>query len=139
MPGQAKQQVALSIKVARVLDEYTLVINKGANDGIKAGHRFLVYSLGEEIIDPDTQNSLGNLEVVKGTGKVTHIQPTMATIQSDMKTSPAKTIRRIKKNDPWGISAIVSALGTDEVVEETLPTQTVPFEAPEINDIARPI
>ena len=139
MPENAEQKTELVIKVAKVRDEYCLVINKGSNDGIKVGQRFLIYSLGEEIVDPDTQKSLGQLEIVKGTGKVTHLQPTMATIQSDMRTSPSKIIRRIKKKDPFGLGALSSVFGTDEVVEEALPTETVPFEGPEVNDIAKPI
>jgi hypothetical protein len=114
-----------------------LVLNKGSNDGLKVGQRFLIYAIGEEIIDPDTQKSLGQLEIVKGSGKITHLQPTMATIQSDMKTPPSKIIRRIKKNDPFGLGSLARAFGTDEVVEESLPTETVPFENPEVNDIAK--
>lgn len=139
MPEKAEQKIELSINVAKVRDDYTLVLNKGSNDGIKPGQRFLIYSMGEEIIDPDTQKSLGQLEIVKGTGKVTHLQPTIATIQSDMKSPPSKAIRRIKKKDPFGIGGLSSMFGSDEVIEETLPTETVPFENPELNDIAKPI
>lgn len=139
MPENAEQKTGLVFKVAKVRDEYCLVINKGSNDGVQVGQRFLIYTLGEEIYDPDTQKSLGQLEIVKGTGKVTHLQPTMATIQSDMRTSPSKIIRRIKKNDPFGLGTLARALGTDEVVEESLPTETVPFEDTEVNDIAKPI
>lgn len=137
MTEQTEQKIELSIKVANVRDEYTLILNKGSNDGIKPGQRFLIYSLGEEIIDPDTQKSLGKLEIVKGTGKVTHIQPTMATIRSDMKTPPSKAIRRIKRKDPFG--GLAGIFGTDEAIEETLPTETVPFDEPAMNDIAKPI
>jgi hypothetical protein len=139
MPESTEQKTELVIKVAKVRDEYCLVLNKGSNDNLKVGQRFLIYSIGEEIIDPDTQKSLGQLEIVKGTGKITHLQPTMSTIQSDMKTSPSKTIRRIKKQDPFGLGRLSSVLGTNEVVEETLPTEAVPFENPVVNDLAKPI
>ncbi len=137
MTDKIERQVKLSIKVAKVIDSYSLVISKGSDDSIKPGQRFLIYSVGEEIIDPDSQESLGKLEIVKGTGKVTHIQPKMATIQSDMQTPASKTIRRIKKNDPFG--NLVGIFGRDEVIEESLPTETMPFEDPEVNDIAKPI
>ena len=139
MLENAEKKTGLVIKVAKVRDKYCLVINKGSNDGIKVGQRFLAYSLGEEIVDPDTKKSLGQLEIVKGTGKVTHLQSTMATIQSDMKTSPSKIIRRIKKKDPFGLGALSGALGRDEIIEESLPTETVPFHGIEVNDIAKPI
>ena len=59
----------ISIKVVKLLDEYKIVINKGANDGIKVGQVFLVYKEDEELFDPDTNESLGRLEIVKGKGK----------------------------------------------------------------------
>lgn len=139
MPENTKQKIELLIKVAKVRDEYCLVLNKGSKNGLKVGQRFLIYSIGEEIFDPDTKESLGQLEIVKGTGKVTHLQPTMATIQSDMKTSLSKTITRIKKKGPYGLSSFAGILGTDEVIEENLPTETVAFENPGVNDIAKPI
>ena len=62
-------------KVVKILDDYKLAINAGAKDQISLGQKFLIYSLSdEEIIDPDTNQSLGYLEIVKGTGIVTHVQ-----------------------------------------------------------------
>ena len=75
-----------SFKVVKVIDEFTLVINIGSDDEIEKGQRFLVYSISpDDIIDPDTNESLGKLEIVKGTGTVTHVQEKMATIESSEK------------------------------------------------------
>ncbi|MEG1256858.1 hypothetical protein [Clostridium sp.] len=72
-------------KIVKIKSSTEIVINAGSEDGIKDYQRFLVYSLdGEEIIDPDTGKSLGNLEVVKGTGIATFIHEKMCTITSDM-------------------------------------------------------
>ncbi len=120
-------------KVVEILDGgYKLVINAGANQGIKSGNRFLVYTLSEhEIIDPDTKESLGYLEIVKGTGKVTHVQEKMCTIESDVfETTPSTTITR-RKNPLFG------AYGITE--EQSSSKSHIPFEDPKINDFAKQI
>lgn len=71
-------------KIAKVLNEFTIVLNAGSNQGIKENQRFLVYTTdGDEVFDPDTKELLGKLEVVKGTGTVTFLQLKMCTIKSD--------------------------------------------------------
>ena len=56
----------------------------------------LVYGEGGEIFDPDTKKPLGKLEIVKGTGRVVHVQPKMCTIRTDMeeysKTKKEKSV-----------------------------------------------
>lgn len=125
------------ISVAKVIDEYTIVLNQGYEDGIEMGQRFLIYSIGEEIIDPETKENLGKLEIVRGTGKVTHLQERIATIGSDMKTPPQKTIRKSK---PGGLASVARlySFGSEEI-EEYLPPQSVRFEYAEVGDFAKPI
>lgn len=71
-------------RVVTVLGENRIVINRGTDDGVRRDQRFLLYDLSEEeLLDPVTEESLGRLEIPKGTGKVVHAQDRMATIQSD--------------------------------------------------------
>lgn len=66
-------------------DAKSVVINKGEADGISEGQRFLIYQLSaESITDPTTGDDLGKLEIVRGTGIVSHLQEKLATITSDM-------------------------------------------------------
>lgn len=81
-------------KIASVRDEYTLVLSAGENNGIKKDFRFLIYSIGEEIFDPDSGESLGRLEIVKGTGIVTHVQDKICTLESDMYSKPKDIITK---------------------------------------------
>lgn len=124
-------------RVAKIIDEYTIVINKGSEVGMEIGQRFLIYSVGEEIIDPETNENLGKLEIVKGTGKVTHLQKRIATIGSDLKASPQKTIRKSKPGTLASLARLHS-LGTEEI-EEYLPPQSLPFENVQVGDFAKPI
>ena len=83
------------LKVVSLIDKYKVVINAGSNQGVKIGQRYLLYTLSnEDITDPDTNESLGFLEIVKGTGKVIHVQEKMCTIESDNYKVLPKTIKR---------------------------------------------
>ncbi|MGJ8657114.1 MAG: hypothetical protein ACSHX6_11745 [Akkermansiaceae bacterium] len=124
------------IKVAAVIDDLTIIINCGAADAIAVGDRFLIYSLGEEITDPDTGDSLGRLEVIKGTGKSVHVQLKMATISSDMKSVASRTIR---KNTTHSALRTLGMLGGHNVEEEILPSEKVPFEDVVVGDMIRKI
>lgn len=74
-----------NIYIAKKIDNYQIVINKGNKDDINSNMRFLVYEEGEKIIDPNTNESLGNLEIPKGFFKVQHIQEKMTTLISELK------------------------------------------------------
>ncbi|WP_316826035.1 hypothetical protein [Pedobacter miscanthi] len=75
----------IDIRVARKIDNYVIVINRGADDGIKSYMRFLVYDTGEEIFDPLSNDSLGNLEIAKGFFKVQHVQERITTLVSELR------------------------------------------------------
>src|SRR5690606_9132438 len=64
---------------------YVIIINRGSDDGIKSYMRFLVFDTGEEIIDPVTKESLGNLEIAKGFFKVKHVQEKITTLVSELR------------------------------------------------------
>lgn len=119
-------------KVVSVLDfGYKVVINRGADHGIKEGQRFLIYGIGEELYDPDTQELLGVLEEVKGKGKAVHVQNKMTTIESDQ-FSTERTIR--KTTNSMGI--LLKPLNSEE---ETITPTRKQFENPVVGDLAKPI
>lgn len=114
--------------VVRVINNNTrIVINKGEIHGVRKGQKVLVYSLGGEVKDPNNGESLGYLEIVKGTGEVIHVQEKMSTIQSDQKKSGSKILKRTS----------IYGLGGEEIVEPQ--NDLVPFEEPEVGDMVKPI
>ncbi len=142
--------------VAKVVDRYTVILNKGARDGIRTGQRFLIYAFGDEdIIDPETKENLGRVEIVKGTGKVTHVQDKLATVASDMEEFPGTTTRSLKLADwaasPFAVDRIeVGPAGPEGPVgpvgqfgsasfADCLAIRKVPFQDVEYGDYARPI
>lgn len=115
--------------VAKVLDEYTVVINRGSDDGIKQGQTFLIFSTGDEVVDPESKESLGLLELVRGRGSVTHVQPKMATIRSSKKRPPKSTTTR---------NLGLLSMGT-EVIEQFDSGDVLPFDGPEVGNKAKPV
>lgn len=78
-----ESEISRSIaRVAKVLDEFRVVINQGALDGVKVGQSYQFFALGQEIFDPETRESLGQLEEIRGIGKVIHAQERMSIIYS---------------------------------------------------------
>lgn len=54
-----------SIKIVKIIDSQKLVINAGLSDGISRGQKLIVFDPGEEVIDPETGESLGTLDTIK--------------------------------------------------------------------------
>jgi hypothetical protein len=125
-------------KVVKVVDKYTIVINAGTDKGVRIGKQFLVVGLGEAIIDPDTKESLGELEIVRGKGRVTHVQERMATLKSaEFERQP--DVKEIKKVSTGGKGAIANMFGPQETVTESIkPSEPIskPFIDAQAGDLA---
>lgn len=112
-----------NLKVAKTLDDYSVVINAGSEDGIKNGCVVMLYEMGGMIKDPDTGEDLDELEIVKGTGVVTHVQPHIATVESNMTENEPRRI--VKRENPGLATGLVKMFGTTEV--EEIPMHRKPF------------
>jgi transcription antitermination factor NusG len=76
------------MRIVKILDDYTYIINKGTFEGVIKGQKCYIYIIGEEIIDPNSGMNLGSLEIPKAYCTVTHVQDNMSIIQSDDAPSP---------------------------------------------------
>ena len=77
----------------------TLVtINRGEGAGVAVGDIFNVYALGEEMIDPDTKESLGREEVKVGKVKIAEVDPkfSKADVLEDTGVAPGAILRKAK-------------------------------------------
>lgn len=88
-------------RVVDMLSPISLVINKGSNDGVTPNNKFLIYRLGKEIIDPETKENLGTLEIVCGEAQPEHIQEKITTVISSKKE--LKNNKTIVKTNGFGI------------------------------------
>jgi hypothetical protein len=64
-------------QVAGIVDESTLIINRGSEHGVKPGMRFAVFAEVDEVNDPASGESLGKWELVKGLVAAAHVQEKM--------------------------------------------------------------
>ena len=63
-------------------------MNAGSLDGVRAGDRFDVFSLGREIRDPDTNEVIGFEEAKAARAEVTEVAPRAATLRVTDVTRP---------------------------------------------------
>jgi hypothetical protein len=90
-------------KIARILDEFTVVLNIGSRHGVKEGQVYLIYEEGEPIPDPDNPSeTLGTLEIPKGRVKVTNVQENISLAKSDL--------WREVRSEPFGSLAVLANL-----------------------------
>ncbi|WP_338617720.1 hypothetical protein [Achromobacter sp. E1] len=104
-----------SPKVVQLLSQTRLVVNRGSNDGIREGQHVIVYAMGDELFDPDSKESLGQVELIKGKAKVVHLQDKIATVENLERT----------KRDSFNLLGPT----TQEVV--------TPFHNAEVGDLVR--
>jgi hypothetical protein len=118
-----------------------VVINHGSRQGVQVGDRFVVFGTGPHIIDPDTGEDLGVLELVRGQGQIVNVQEHLSTLRTieRRRTRPAKRI--ITREPGLGSQGfIMSRLAGPSVTEEELaPEEEVPFDSVQLGDLAKPI
>jgi curli biogenesis system outer membrane secretion channel CsgG len=66
-------------RIAKV-DGKSAWLNIGSSSGVKVGDKFVVFNVGEAIIDPDTGQALGASEKQTATGEVTEVAERFAVI-----------------------------------------------------------
>jgi hypothetical protein len=77
-------QEVLKGKIIKILDNKRVIVNLGYKDSVKKDMRFIIYAEGEDIKDPETNESLGMREIVKHEIKATHIQENFSIMESDV-------------------------------------------------------
>lgn len=65
-------------KIIRIIDDNNVVINAGKDHFLEDGEVLEVFITGDEIIDPDTNNSLGTLDIIKAKLEIKNLYEKMA-------------------------------------------------------------
>ena len=95
--------------VMQVLGGGIVALNRGGNT-VAAGDLFEVFALGAALIDPDTGESLGRLELPVGFVRITTVKPKYSLAQivaADLEVAPDMVLRRFRGelDDPGGAGA----------------------------------
>ena len=74
-----------------------VTLNRGEGGGVAVGDTFNAFTLGQELIDPDTKESLGREEVKVGRVKITQVNPktSMADILDDTGIDKGAILRKV--------------------------------------------
>ena len=83
MSGKIANRVTDVIFPPKVLSkrDKQITINRGDGTDIAVGQIWNVFAIGEELIDPDTKESLGREEILIGKAKITSILPKTSTAE----------------------------------------------------------
>lgn len=112
--------------IVDIIDDFKVVINAGANKNLVNGTKFLIVGIGKEISDPETGESLGNVEIIRGHAQVIHVQEKISTLESVdfIKKPDVREITKIIKTSDGrngGLSAFLA--GNSEETTEIIKPQ----------------
>lgn len=98
-------------RVVKIIDSQKLVINAGSSEGIQKGDKLVVFLPGEEVIDPETRESLGTLDTIKSYLKVADVFEKMSvcvnaeTISDNIKLATLFLANSISEPKPLPVDA----------------------------------
>lgn len=106
-------------KIVKIVDSETIVINGGSDNGISIGDSFEIFETGQEVIDPDTGESLGTLDNVKETVRAINVFPQLTICRHTIKRSlvPSELIRETIKTLNVDATQISGGLSSDTVIK----------------------
>jgi len=132
---EIKRMNLIKGKVAKIIDEYTVVLNIGYNDDVEEDMRFIIYDVGEEIKDPDTDVIIGNFEHVKAKIRIMNVAEKISTAVSDETTTIVPAVQ-----------SFLSAMGKEELKKLPLNDEmknkvknSVPEATIKVGDLVRQI
>ncbi|GEO77660.1 hypothetical protein LCR01_21030 [Companilactobacillus crustorum] len=77
------------MRIAKIIDTTSVVINAGEDDGIKKGDKFqIIGKKGVEVLDPETGDFLGTLDDLKATIIANTVYPHMTIAESEKHKIP---------------------------------------------------
>ncbi|MBC7496759.1 MAG: hypothetical protein H7243_06310 [Sphingomonadaceae bacterium] len=109
-----------------IYNQFHLLINVGAENDVRIGARVVVFALGPNLSDPDTGQTLGHFEIVRGEGKIVSLQSRMSVVASS---------RMVTERYTKALAPIVAAVGYPP--EQGTREVPAPFRNPAIGDLVR--
>lgn len=94
------------IKVIKILDRASIIINAGEKDGIGTGDMFFITAHSESIIDPFTKENLGSIKQYKAKIEATQVYEKMSVCQNADRTKSLAAVAQLfttEKREPLNI------------------------------------
>lgn len=106
------------VKVVKIISPYQVVLNCGLEDRISPNTVFQIYGLDDFIEDPDTGEILEQLELIRGTGRVVHVQQKICTVESNMNEDKPKTIKRTQSSQNKWLNPLGGETEETEIIRD---------------------
>ena len=91
--------MAVEGKVAKILGNNEIVINRGRGEGVRQGMLFEIFAPeGEEVWDPDTGETLGTVEDVKAKAEVTEVKDRLSVARLQNAEMPFTGMGEMQEN-----------------------------------------
>lgn len=94
-----EQKEKPKFRVIEVVNRSTVVVNAGKMHGLTSTHRCSIYAPPHHIVDPETRESLGDLELYKGEGVTTQVYEKFCVVRSAKKLSLVAIASIISRGD----------------------------------------
>ena len=85
-------------KIIRLLDDHTVIIDLGLGDGVETRMRFGIFSASQEIVHPDTLETLGSYRKRKGVVVVNEVFDRFC-----VASTPVVREETTEERQPWSI------------------------------------
>lgn len=69
-------------RIIRIIDDTSLVVNAGTENGVEKGDTMQICGVGATIVDPETKEELGRLDVVKAKLNVSEVYDKMCVCET---------------------------------------------------------
>jgi hypothetical protein len=122
-----------SYRVLEIITTTKVILNCGSNNGIRLGTNFLIFGLSKPLFDPETNAELGPAEIVRGKGRVTHLQNNLCTVESVL--TEQGTTKVIKRSSDSLFR--IPGLASPEIEEISSTPRLKEFERIQVGDYAR--
>lgn len=74
-------------RIIKIVDEYLVVVNYGKKHSARKGDKLEIFQIGEEVIDPVSNKSLGTLDIIKAKIQVLNVYDNFSLCESDEYTT----------------------------------------------------
>src|SRR5262249_44636212 len=115
---ESKRKDMIQTKIARILSPTQVILAAGSKQGVQEGMKFLIYELGDNILDPETGQVLGQLELIKGRVQVQHVQENLSHA-----ATPGKSVT--EEVDPLAALSVMHPRRVTRFVQPELPVEGV--------------
>jgi hypothetical protein len=111
-----------------------VAIDFGRHHGVGPGSGFLIYGYGPDIVQPNTGEPFGPMDLVRERGEVVPVEETLATIRSIERND-----LRLAKLGARQMGARQMCALADPLTNDETPPALLPFDGVRVGDVARPL